>query len=269
MPIPWPILVFFIVHWQASVFFQTFFQHRYGAHRMFTLSKGWERFFHLMTYVIQGSSYLNPRAYAILHRMHHAYSDTEKDPHSPVHSPNPLTMMNRTRDIYRGIQRGTFPVEARFLGGYPEWPILDRFAHRWMSSILWGTAYTVFYLYVATAWWHLALLPFHFFMGPTHGAIVNWFGHWMGYRNFDTKDVSRNTLVFDFVTMGELFQNNHHNYGSRPNFGVRWFEVDPAWPFIWMLDKLGIAKLRAAHQGETPLPVEVPVVAELPPDPAQ
>ncbi len=48
--------------------------------RQFDLSRRWERFFHLLTYVSQGASYLHPRGYAILHRMHHAYSDTERDP---------------------------------------------------------------------------------------------------------------------------------------------------------------------------------------------
>jgi stearoyl-CoA desaturase (delta-9 desaturase) len=245
MAIPAAILVFFVAHWVLSIFFQTFFLHRYGAHRMFTMSKGWERFFHLCTFLSQGSSYLNPRGYAILHRMHHAYSDTEKDPHSPLNSKHPLEMMDKTRDIYRGIVRGTYPVEARFLGGYPEWPLLDRFGHRWIASIGWGALYTIFYLSFATAWWHFLLLPMHYLMGPLHGAIVNWFGHWrIGYRNFTTKDVSRNALPFDFVTFGELFQNNHHAHGSSANFAQRRFELDPTWPAIWLLDKLGVLELR-------------------------
>ena len=36
------------------------------------------------TWFFQGSSYLVPRAYGVMHRMHHVYSDTEKDPHSPL-----------------------------------------------------------------------------------------------------------------------------------------------------------------------------------------
>ena len=244
MPLPWEIVVFFVAHWVLAVFFQTFFLHRYGAHRMFTMSKGWERFFHLCTFITQGSSFLNPRAYAILHRMHHAYSDTEKDPHSPVIFKNPIRMMDHTKDIYRSICAGVYPVEERFDGGAPSWPLIERASSRWLSSIFFGTLYVGFYFAFATEWWHFSLLFFHFFMGPTHGAIVNWFGHWLGYRNFDSKDASKNTLRIDFVTVGELFQNNHHKYGMRPKFAVRWFEIDPAWWGIKAFALLGIIKLR-------------------------
>ena len=94
-----------------------------------------------------------------------------------------------------------------------------------------------------------ALLPFHFVMGPIHGAIVNWFGHRAGYRNFnEIDDVSKNTLVFDFATAGELFQNNHHKYGMSPNFAARWFEIDPTYPVIKVLSWLGIIDLGPAPQ---------------------
>lgn len=245
MGLPLPIAVFFVGHWLSSVFFQTFFLHRYGAHRMFTMSHRWERFFHFCTYLTQGSSYLNPRGYAILHRMHHAYSDTEGDPHSPAMHKNPVTMMNHTRVLYRNINAGKVSVEPRFEGGYPVWPLLDRIGRSRISSFSWGAAYALFYIHFHTATWQLALIPFHWFMGPVHGAIVNWFGHWLGYRNFDQKDQSKNTLVFDFVTCGELFQNNHHRYGSRPNFAVRWFEIDPAYVAIWLFSKLGILEIRS------------------------
>ena len=81
-------------------------------------------------------------------------------------------------------------------------------------------------------------------MGPIHGAIVNWAGHKYGYQNFkDTNDHSQNTLFVDFLTMGELFQNNHHKFPSRPNFAVKIFEFDPTYPFILLLKRLGIIQL--------------------------
>src|ERR1041384_4546671 len=118
---PLIIIAFFVLHWQLSVFSQTFFLHRYGAHRMFTMSKGWERFFHLFLLVTQGPSYLVPRAYAILHREPHAFSDTERDPHSPWVFPGFLSMMRATKDRYFGFVNHEIEPEARFTGGAPEW----------------------------------------------------------------------------------------------------------------------------------------------------
>jgi stearoyl-CoA desaturase (delta-9 desaturase) len=72
---------------------------------------------------------------------------------------------------------------------------------------------------------------------------VNWAGHKYGYRNFNEHDHSRNTLFFDFLLMGELFQNNHHHAGARPNFAVKWYEIDPAYPIIKLFDKLGMIRI--------------------------
>ncbi len=77
------ILIFFACHWYFSLFFQTFFHHRYSAHQMFTMSKTMEKVFIFLSWLTQGSSYLSPYSYGILHRLHHAYADTEQDPHSP------------------------------------------------------------------------------------------------------------------------------------------------------------------------------------------
>jgi stearoyl-CoA desaturase (delta-9 desaturase) len=230
------VLAVFVVHWYLSLFCQTFFLHRYSAHKMFVMSRPWERFFYLLTYLSQGSSYLSPRAYAILHRMHHAFSDTEKDPHSPHHTKNVFTMMWETKDIYNAVLNRKRVVESQFERNYPEWNFIEKLGDSWLSRIGWALLYATFYvlayIYLDMHWAFFFLLPIHFLMGPIHGAIVNWSGHKYGYQNFDNQDKSKNSLIFDFLMLGELFQNNHHKRPNSINFGSKWFEVDPTYPVI-------------------------------------
>jgi stearoyl-CoA desaturase (delta-9 desaturase) len=259
-----PIAIFLVVHWSLAIFCQTFYLHRYGAHRMFTMSKGVERFFYLLTAFSQGSSFLVPRPYAILHREHHAYSDTERDPHSPHVYRGLGNMMWQTKMRYEGISGRRIEPEARFEGGYPEWPLVDKIFNAWPTRIAFGTAYTLFYIAFAPHWAYFLLLPIHYIVGPIHGAIVNYCGHMFGYRNFETPhgDKSRNTLIFDFVTWGELFQNNHHARSMSPNFAARWFEIDPTWPIIRALAFFKVIGIvGASRKAEKSTSVDVPQTA--------
>ncbi len=247
------IIVFFVLHWYFSLFCQSFFLHRYAAHKMFLMNNFWEKFFYVFTYVCQGSSYLSPRAYGILHRMHHAYSDTEKDPHSPHHTENLFTMMWQTKNIYTDYFKHNIKPEERFVKGIPDWASFDKFASSTWSRIIWGGIYVLIYFLSITVfelpythWAMYALLPVHFLMGPIHGAIVNWSGHKYGYANFDNNDKSKNSLVLDFLMLGELFQNNHHKLPKRANFAVRWFEFDPTYPIVKMLHAFRIIQLKKA-----------------------
>jgi len=237
-----PILILFIAHWFLSLFCQTFFLHRYGAHRMFALSPAAERFFYLLTFVSQGPSFLVPRAYAVLHRMHHAFSDTERDPHSPHIFRNPLRMMWQTRLVYAGFVKRTVEPPPAFTADVLEWNALDEFADSIYTRALWAVLYLAFYCRFAGSPWLFFLLPVHFLMGVFQGAIVNWCGHRYGYRNFPVRDGSRNTLPIDFLMMGELYQNNHHRNPKRARFAVRWFEFDPAYAIIWLLKQVGIVR---------------------------
>jgi len=238
------ILIFFIAHHYLSLFTQTFFHHRYAAHGAFTMSKGWERFFYVLSFIAQGSSYLSPRAYAVLHRQHHAYADTDKDPHSPLHYKNVFAMMWATKDAYTAAFENRADVEPRFTKNLPGWVSFDQFAHGWTPRIFWAAAYTAFYIQFATAWWMYLLLPIHFAMSPIHGAIINWYAHKYGYKNFKLKSTAVNMLPVDILMLGESYHNNHHKRASHPNFGVKKYELDPVYPFIKLFNAVGIIKLK-------------------------
>ncbi|MCU0431331.1 MAG: acyl-CoA desaturase [Cytophagaceae bacterium] len=245
------ILIFFAIHWYGSLFFQTFFLHRYAAHKAFTMSVFWERVTYVLTFIFQGSNYLSAYGYGVMHRMHHAFADTEKDPHSPKYSTGIFDMMWKTKNIYSDIRDRRVQVEERFTKGVPHWKWFDDFASNNLTRIAWGTAYSLFYIYFVPSpayWWLFLLLPIHFLMAPVHGAIINWFAHKYGYVTFPVNDTSKNLMPVDVFMMGEGFHNNHHTHGSSPNFAFRWFEIDPTYQIMKVLDLLHIIRLPKANE---------------------
>lgn len=240
------ILLFFVLHWYLSLFVQTFYLHRYAAHHMFTMSPFWEKAFHVLTFIAQGSSYLSPYAYGVLHRLHHAYADTEQDPHSPKYDPSLFSMMWRTKTIYHQLFDRLMPVEERFTKGVPQWRAFEVFADAWPTRIAWILGYTAFYVAFAPSFWWYLLLPLHYVMGPLHGAIINWYAHKYGYRNYEVSDTSRNMWPVEVLVMGEGLHNNHHAHSGRANFAAKWWEFDPTWPIIRVLNALRIIRLRPA-----------------------
>jgi stearoyl-CoA desaturase (delta-9 desaturase) len=242
------IIIFFVAHWYLSLFSQSFLQHRYASHGSFTMSKGWEFFFHIFAYITQGSSYMSARAYGILHRMHHAYADTEKDPHSPKHFKNLFAMMWHTKKVFCDICDRNIEVEERFTKNLPDYPKLDKWGQSYTNRIMFAMLYIAFYVVFAPYWWLFLLIPVHILMGPVHGAIINWFAHKYGKQAYEVKNTSRNFMPVDWLMLGEDYHNNHHKFPSSANFGVKWYEVDPIYLVMHVLEFFRIIKIR--NKGE-------------------
>jgi stearoyl-CoA desaturase (delta-9 desaturase) len=179
-----------------------------------------------------------------------------------VQEPNFLRMMWLTKVRYHAIKTRQVQVDPRFEGGTPESELFDKKLSGWAISVGWGVLYTLVYMKLATHWWMFLLLPFHYVLGPIHGAIVNWAGHKLGYRNYASDDRSKNTLVVDVLTMGELFQNNHHKWSQSPNFAVRWFELDPSYQIMRVLHAVGIIDMSGAQKARWRPQSAMPVLSE-------
>ncbi len=213
---------------------------------MFKMNKFWEKFFYFLTYLTQGASFLNPSSYSILHQRHHAYSDTEKDPHSPVYSSGIWNMMVKTFKEYKFLIKNHKNVkDSAIKYRAPIWQSLDDFAETSFNIYMWIAIFMGIYYLMGVEWYfYFTVLPLHFMVGPIQGAIVNWFGHKLGYRNYNTNDQSKNTLPIDFALMGELYQNNHHKYGNNLNFAQKWFEIDFTFQIARLLSLLGIIEIK-------------------------
>ena len=240
------IIILFFTLWYGGLFFQTFFLHRYAAHQTFTMSNVSEKVTYVLTWLFQGSNYLSAYGYGVMHRMHHAYADTEQDPHSPKFDGNLFAMMWKTKSTYQKINTKKITVDKKYTINVPQWKSFDKMASSGISRFTWTILYFLFFLKFATTWWLWLFLPVIMFMAPIHGVIINWFAHIYGYANYKLKDTSKNLLPFDFLMMGEAYHNNHHKHGSRANFGgVRWHEIDPTYIIMKALHKLGVIKLKS------------------------
>src|SRR3546814_6051866 len=99
-------------------------------------------------------------------------------------------MMWKTKTIYSAIANKKMIPDKRFTEGVPQWEAFDKIARSWPSRVFWGLIYVLLFVQFATAWWQWLLLPIMFLMSPIHGAIINWFAHKYGYRNFEVGDTS-------------------------------------------------------------------------------
>lgn len=242
------LLLFFIIHWYISLFFQSFFHHRYAAHNMFTMSRGWEKSFYIGCFIAQGSSYISAYAYGLMHRLHHAHTDLPEDPHLPHNEPDPFLMMWVTRNNYFNLYIGKTAVAEKYKRNLPEWEGFDKIAHSGIARICWVAIYALIYLWLATAWWQWLLFPVTIVaMGSFQGVAVNWWAHKFGYENFKVSDTSKNILPLDLIFWGEAYHNDHHKHPARPNNAAKWFEWDMGFQSMWLLNYPGIIKLKTTQ----------------------
>ncbi len=74
-----------------------------------------------------------------------------------------------------------------------------------------------------------------------HGTfIVNSICHRHGYRNYQTKDGSRNSWLGAILAQGEAWHNNHHAFPKSAAHGHRRFEFDPVYLLLRVLEKVRI-----------------------------
>jgi stearoyl-CoA desaturase (delta-9 desaturase) len=205
--------------------------HRFLAHRSFDCPKFVEYFFVIGGYLGFESS---PIWWATIHRAHHRFVDTEKDPHSPRFG---------NYKAYMGwIFTPKYPdyinpkQMAPDLVSDPLYKLLER-NNNWHASHLTNTAIgfgTRLIMWILFGW-KIALasvlagllvqqLPF----------LVNLVCHKpkLGYKNFQLDDDSVNVWWLALIVMGDNWHNNHHAYPGSARSGFRWFEVDPSWLVI-------------------------------------
>jgi fatty-acid desaturase len=190
---------------------------------------------------------IDAKAWVVMHRLHHAYSDTAEDPHTPTRKGvlGFVTMFKTQILGYHKVIEGLRNGDERYtsIGKDLEmsWPM--RTGRSWWPILLHvGIAAAIV---VLGGGWLLAVAVFAGMMSHVvQGAIINFLGHAYGSRNFDSDDDSRNNHFAAWLVLGEGFQNNHHRWPSSARFSYRRREVDMGWAACLILEKLGVLDIQ-------------------------
>lgn len=217
-------LVVFVLAYLLNILMISVGYHRGLAHGAVDLHPGLRRFVVLTGNWVTG---LDPKAWVVMHRMHHAFTDTPQDPHSPSNvglTGIALAQLRSYERTLRGLKRAdpTFTAHAYDLDFDISW--LNRTRRWYLPYVLHGAIAAGLFL-AGLGWLGLAYL-LGIMSHPVQGGLVNALGHAVGGRNFDTDDDSTNNLPVAWLVFGEGLQNNHHRYPRSAKFAYRWWEPD-------------------------------------------
>jgi len=227
--------------------------HRGLAHKAVTLAPWVRRLLIATGNWITG---LDPKGWSVMHRRHHAFSDTERDPHSPRNVGLlgiPLEQLRSYEEVLRGLARNDpeYTAYADDLDFELSW--VNRKGLWWLPYVL----HAVIGLGIAVGF-DAALLGGCYFFGmmshPIQGGLVNSLGHAVGGRNFATDDDSTNNAIAAWLILGEGYQNNHHAYPDSAKFSFRRWEVDMGFGLCLALEAFGILRINYEELIPDPAP---------------
>ncbi len=231
MSLLWMLLITLVIL-QTSVFCTTIYLHRTLAHKGVRLHPIVANLMHLQITLFTG---IVPREWIAVHRKHHHFSDKEGDPHSPYL--RGLWQVLFFNSIYYSREAHNPETIAKYTPDYErDW--IDRipFSSR---AVIGGLAIFV----LMFGWiWGVGLFLFHGVAYIFLNAMINSICHMIGYRNFDNK--ATNLQWVALITGGEGLHNNHHQAPAAAKMAAKKGEIDPAWPVIWMLEKIGLAEVQ-------------------------
>lgn len=226
--------------------------HRLLTHRGFTCPKWLEH-----TLALLGMCNLqdSPARWVAIHRVHHQHSDHESDPHTPLANflwGHVGWVVCRHRDLdrtshyeryVRDLLRDPFYLRMERRGGWFFIFLLHTVLITAAGAAFgyWQTGSGDGAIRYAASWyvWAVAVRT----VAVLHGTwAVNSLSHVWGYRNYQTRDNSRNNWLVALFTHGEGWHNNHHAQPRAARHGHYWWELDMSWWVIVAMEKLGLAR---------------------------
>lgn len=213
------LMTLFVLWFTIGVIGNGVAAHRYFAHGQF---ETWTPIRWVLGFLATLGG-IGPVSYwPIQHKVHHAFTDSNHDPHSP-----------ESKGLWWVFYAWTFPQ-----GNNTE----EYLQHKWAKRIaiqqmrdpffkfFHAHHYKIIYIFCAVL---LLINPVWLLMYCLAYCIdflrlgaVNWFCHRSGYRNHETNDRSTNNVWLGWLGMGFGWHNNHHANPGRLVLTDHWWEID-------------------------------------------
>ena len=214
----------------------TLYLHRGQAHRGIVFHPAVE---HFMRFWLWATTGMITREWVAVHRLHHRKCETAEDPHSPA--------------VY-GICRVLFGGAGLYVRAKQDRAMVQQYGagtpNDWIENNLYtrfpklGFVSLLIVLIAVFGWTGIVVWGVQMLWIPFWAAgVINGLGHYLGYRNTDTKDRSTNIVPWGIVIGGEELHNNHHADPANAKLSQKWWEFDIGWMWLTVLRRLRLATL--------------------------
>ena len=227
---------------QITMMAVTLYLHRDQAHRAIDLHPALRHFFRFWIWCTSG---MLTKEWVAVHRKHHAFCETEDDPHSPqVYGLKKVLLEGAELYKEEAVKEETLEKFGR--GAPDDW--LERNIYlRFPNGGIITFVISSLLLFGVPG---IIIIAIQMASMPVFAAgVINGIGHYWGYRNFECDDAATNIVPWAFLIGGEELHNNHHAFPTSAKFSVRKWEFDIGWLYIKLFSALGLAKInRVAPQ---------------------
>ncbi|MEM9743214.1 MAG: fatty acid desaturase [Pseudomonadota bacterium] len=233
----WQIVLYTLVATHITIVTVTVYLHRCAAHRALDVHPALAHAFRFWNWLTTG---MVTREWVAIHRKHHAFCETEDDPHSPVVQGIGKIFWEGAEAYRDGISEETV---KRFGAGTPnDWVERNLYSPwKWYGIALMAVIDILLFGAIGLTVWAVQML----WIPVLAAGVINGVGHYWGYRNFECGDAARNISPWGILIGGEELHNNHHTYPNSAKLSQKPWEFDIGWFWIRLFETLGLVTVRS------------------------
>lgn len=227
-------LIYTLVSTYITIICVTLFLHRGQAHKGITFHPIIQHFMRFWLWLTTG---MVTKVWVAIHRKHHRFCENNGDPHSP-HIYGIWTVLFNGVNLYRQAAKDIEMIQQYGVGTPDDWIERNLYSkYSWVGVTLLLLMNIIIFNYWGILIWIIQMI----WIPLLAAGVINGLGHWLGYRNGETRDKSTNIIPIGILIGGEELHNNHHLDPANPKLSKRWFEFDSGYLVAKCLQYLGLA----------------------------